>query len=269
MAPTKTVEVSDRNIVVQDHLPLVKWIAGRVHCRLPRTSGVERRDLIQEGILGLISALENYDESLKVPFVVYASFRIRGAMLDSVRKLDPVSRYRVQQRKDLDRAAGVLAASQGGGGLDGTCGPLRAAADGMRWSAAVLRHPLRVECSVQDEESTPQLPANPALQPDAMASLCESRRTLRIVISSLGRRARKVVRLHALCGLTLRETGLRIGLSESRACQIYKQALGDMAQRLQRRGIQSAADLLPCHSRSGFEAEAPGEIGLLAVNNEN
>jgi RNA polymerase sigma factor for flagellar operon FliA len=79
-----------RQAIILEQLPQVYHIAARIHERLPRQVPLE--DLVQEGVLGLMAALSNFDDSKKVQFQTYAQFRIRGAILDSLRKLDWASR---------------------------------------------------------------------------------------------------------------------------------------------------------------------------------
>ena len=78
--------VPDRERLLLEHLPTVRYLARRIHERLPQH--VELDDLISAGVVGLIDALAKFDHSKKVQFKSYAQFRIRGAILDSLRTLD-------------------------------------------------------------------------------------------------------------------------------------------------------------------------------------
>ena len=75
---------------LEDYLPLVKYIAGRLAIGLPRS--VEMDDLINAGVVGLIESYHNFDSDKNVKFETYASFRIRGSILDELRGMDWVPR---------------------------------------------------------------------------------------------------------------------------------------------------------------------------------
>ncbi len=81
---------SERNEIFLKYIPLLKFIAGRIAMRLP--PHIDINDIISAGALGLIDAVEKFDETKGIKFKTYAEFRVRGAMLDSLRNMDWVSR---------------------------------------------------------------------------------------------------------------------------------------------------------------------------------
>ena len=83
-------DVDERNELVVRELPQVHYVAARIRERLPKS--VELEDLVQAGVLGLLEACRSYDRSKDAQFSTFAKFRIRGAILDSLRKLDWGSR---------------------------------------------------------------------------------------------------------------------------------------------------------------------------------
>lgn len=87
-----------RERLILDHLPQVRWIAARVHEKLPPTFAME--DLISTGIVGLINAIDSFDPAHNAQLKTYAEYKIRGAILDSIRGLDGFPAHR---RKDLKR----------------------------------------------------------------------------------------------------------------------------------------------------------------------
>ena len=87
---TSSDSLDERNDLVMRELPQVYYVAARIHERLPRN--VEIEDLVQAGVLGLLDACRNYDATKDAQFSTFAKFRIRGAILDSLRKLDWGSR---------------------------------------------------------------------------------------------------------------------------------------------------------------------------------
>ena len=89
LAVTATVEgdgATERDLLLMEHLPAVRYLARRIHERLPQH--VELDDLVSAGVVGLIDAFSKFDHTKKVQFKSYAQFRIRGAILDSLRTLD-------------------------------------------------------------------------------------------------------------------------------------------------------------------------------------
>src|SRR5579872_1575796 len=82
-------QASSREDLIMEHLPQVRWIAMRIHEKLSDNTCLE--DLISIGIIGLINAIDNFDPTLNVKLNTYAEYRIRGAILDSIRGMDGVA----------------------------------------------------------------------------------------------------------------------------------------------------------------------------------
>ncbi len=93
---------SERDQLILDHLPQIKYIAQRIGLRVP--TSVEMDDLIGAGIMGLLDAVDKFDESRGVQFKTYAELRIRGAILDSLRGLDWAPRSLRKLSKDIEAA---------------------------------------------------------------------------------------------------------------------------------------------------------------------
>src|SRR5579884_2807159 len=91
----------EREQLILEHLPQVTWIASRIHEKLPRS--VELDDLVSAGIVGLLAAVDNFDPRHNASLRTYAEYKIRGAILDSIRGLDGIpthKRKRVRQVAD-------------------------------------------------------------------------------------------------------------------------------------------------------------------------
>ena len=106
MHPYET-EVSEsaearRERLIVEQLPQVHFIARRLHEKLPANVCLD--DLVSTGIVGLISAIDNFDESQGVKLKTYAEYKIRGAILDSLRGMDWASRHRRKKAKDIEAA---------------------------------------------------------------------------------------------------------------------------------------------------------------------
>ncbi len=82
----------EREGLILEHLPQVNWIAARIHEKLPPS--VELDDLISAGIVGLLAAVDNYDPSRNATLKTYAEYKIRGAILDSIRGLDGIPTHK-------------------------------------------------------------------------------------------------------------------------------------------------------------------------------
>ena len=97
----------DRERLILEHLPQVRLIARRIHDRLPESVSLD--DLISTGIVGLISAIDRFDSSHNVKLKTYAEYKIRGAILDSLRGLDWAPRQQRKRVKMIEAAIATLA----------------------------------------------------------------------------------------------------------------------------------------------------------------
>jgi len=104
---TQQAPAADREQLILEHLPQVRLIARRIHERLPESVSLE--DLVSTGIIGLISAIDNFDPRHNVKLKTYAEYKIRGAILDSLRGLDWAPR---QQRKRAKQIEAAIAAAE-------------------------------------------------------------------------------------------------------------------------------------------------------------
>ncbi len=105
---TETRSAEEREQLILEHLPQVRLIARRIHENLP--DRVTMDDLVSSGTVGLIAAIDNFDPTLKVKLKTYAEYRIRGAILDSLRGLDWAPRQRRRMSRQIERA--IAAAEQ-------------------------------------------------------------------------------------------------------------------------------------------------------------
>jgi RNA polymerase sigma factor FliA len=96
----------ERERLILEHLPQVRLIARRIHDRLPESVSLD--DLVSTGIVGLISAIDNFDPSLNVKLKTYAEYKIRGAILDSLRGLDWAPRQKRRKAKQIESAMAAV-----------------------------------------------------------------------------------------------------------------------------------------------------------------
>src|SRR5579863_8668401 len=92
----------ERERLILEHLPQVRWIASRIHEKLPESTSLE--DLVSIGIVGLINAIDNFDPKYNVKLKTYAEHKIRGAILDSIRGMDGVPAHKRKRLKEIEAA---------------------------------------------------------------------------------------------------------------------------------------------------------------------
>src|SRR6202167_5399757 len=102
---------SEQEKLLLEHVPIVRFLARRIHERLPQH--VEIEDLVSAGVVGLMDAFTKFDPAKKVQFRSYAQFRIRGAILDSLRTLDWSPRELRRNGRAVEEAIRVLTARLG------------------------------------------------------------------------------------------------------------------------------------------------------------
>ena len=98
--------MGERERLILEHLPQVRWVASRIHEKLPDATCLE--DLISIGIVGLINAIDNFYPQFNVKLKTYAEHKIRGAILDSLRGLDGVPAHKRKRLKQMQAAVGAL-----------------------------------------------------------------------------------------------------------------------------------------------------------------
>jgi RNA polymerase sigma factor for flagellar operon FliA len=99
---SETRSKEERDVLILEHLPQVNWIAVRIHEKLP--AGIELDDLVSAGVIGLVAAVDNYDASHGASLRTYAEYKIRGAILDSIRGLDGIPAHKRKRVKQVQRA---------------------------------------------------------------------------------------------------------------------------------------------------------------------
>jgi len=226
----------DRETTLLAYYSVVQKIAGRMARRLP--PNVDKEELVQEGMIGLMDAHERYDRTLGVPFKAYAETRIQGSMYDWLRKQDIVPRSVRRKANAIDRARADLKRS-----LDRV--PSRVElAEHMELSIAELvvmekdariRKVISMDASTKDDGGTPlveSLTKDDAEGADDSLFGKQVRDLTYTAIANLPDRERKAIHLYHLQGFTLKETGNMMGVTESRACQLTKQAIKRLRFRL-------------------------------------
>ena len=236
------VSRQERDQIVLAHLSLVKAIAIRVHENLPVY--VDLDDLVHAGVLGLMDAVEKYDESKGVAFQGYAKHRIKGAILDSLRELDWASRDMRKRQKRFDAVTRDLSTKLGRTPNENEVAQ-EMGVDVEQWRRMLneLRTVGLVSTTVQSDDEQDRIqefPDVPEGQPDHVCAQRQLQNTLARAMKHLPERYQKVVFLYYSNEMTMREIGEVLGVNESRVSQIHKTALKKMAIVLESEGIHSA-----------------------------
>ncbi len=237
----------DRQQMITQHMPLVAFVVSRMSTDNQKTLGLDREDALAYGIEGLIQAVDAFDEERGTSFASFAVRRIRGSILDAIRKMDPLPRSLRKSARKMEQTAQELAASLG------------------RWPTTkeiafrmglppdqldgIVRHArskfISLEHALQDRggENAPSLDpidedesGDPAKAADHNASLAMLER----VLHSLSPRDRAILKLRYAESKPFHVIGEMLGLSESRVCQLHKRILSTLRRQL-RAQLEEAA----------------------------
>jgi RNA polymerase sigma factor for flagellar operon FliA len=235
----ETLDPAQRERLLTENLPEVRYIARRIHDRLP--AHVPFDDLVHAGILGLIDAIDKYDPRRNVQLKSYARFRIRGAILDSLRQMDWSPRALRRQARRIEDAQRELGATLG-------------RAPNELEIAAHLGMPLEAyQCLLGElrgldlgslfvgttDEATetphPSLTTKEEEDPFAQCLRSEMRSLLAEAIAELEEKERHVLGLYYLEELTMKEVGAILEIGESRVSQIHTSAILQLRGRLRQK----------------------------------
>jgi len=220
-----------------EQLPQVRYIARRIHERLPRHVPFE--DLVHAGVIGLIDALHKFDRGKHVQFGSYAKFRIRGAILDSLREMDWSPRDLRRKARQLEEAHNRLRSLLGRSpseqelaeelhldlhGLQVLLGEI----DGLEVGSLKVQSPR----DGTEEDLCEYLPNRPEETPLLLCLRSEMKGLLARAIEELPEKERQVLALYYFEELTMKEVGAVLGVGESRVSQIHSMAVIRLRARL-------------------------------------
>jgi RNA polymerase sigma factor for flagellar operon FliA len=224
-----------KNARVEAGLPFVEALARRMAATMPHS--IDLSDLVQDGVIGLIDAAERFDEARGIKFETFAERRIRGAMIDALRK-DAWPRGVRRVRRELEAAREKLRVTLG---HEPSLADLaqEIGADEKRLGKTIVRintiestSPLSCGDNV-DEAQLPAVlvPAEPE-RPDNAYEKLEVRDRVRNAIESLPPRERRVISLYYYGEVTMKEIGSELGVNESRVSQLHARALRRLREAL-------------------------------------
>ena len=229
-----------RDEMILRHLPLVAFVVNRLSTNGNRILGIDREDAMSYGVEGLIQTVDAFDASRGTSFASFAVRRIRGAILDAIRRQDPLPRSLRRSTRQVEHAAQELAAQLGRWPtrkeLAVRLGTSTQAVREIQSHAAsrfvsleyALQERTRDGGSFSFEPADADERNDPAAETEHRASLS----LLQRAVAQLPERDRAILHLRYSESRPFHEVGRLLGLSESRVCQLHKRILRQLRQQL-------------------------------------
>ena len=229
-----------REEMIVKNLPLVTFIVGK----MSKESGVgpiDRDDAIGYGVEGLIQAVDNYDPDRGATFASFAIRRIRGSVLDAIRRMDLLPRSLRKSAREIEKANGELAAALGRWPtLKELALRMSVPEDQLRTlvghanSRLVSLERMMTERTMEGAAPWEPQDQDASIDPAAATDRKASLRMLGDALGTLSSRERAIVKLRYGRAMPFHEIGQRMNLSESRVCQLHKRILSSLHSRLER-----------------------------------
>ena len=225
------LNLEQRDELVLSHLTEVLFIARRIHERLP--GGVQLEDLVHSGVLGLLQATQNFDSTRNIKFKTFAKFRIRGAILDSLRELDRASRGLRSKSRKLNAASEQLSLRFGRQpteeeiahevGLEPAA--LRKLASTLRSLESRDQQVPSGEARTETRDLIESAPADSDKGPFAQCLRSEMRQHLAQARSNLSERENQILSLYYFEQVTMQRIAAILNLKQTKLSQIHSTAL--------------------------------------------
>ena len=224
-----------REKIILEYAPLVKIVAGRLSMYLGYN--VEYDDLVGYGVFGLIDAIDKYDNMKAVKFETYASLRIRGAILDQIRKMDWIPRTIRQKQKKIDAAIKEIENEKGRAATDEEIAKSLGISDEEYLSWQSQMKVTGVVSLDEFMESGTEAPAQQNSQqrfetPEEVIEKEEMKKVLGQALELLTEKEKKVILLYYYEDLTLKEISNVLEVSESRISQLHTRALQKLKSKM-------------------------------------
>ena len=238
-------EQADHEQLIMRELPQVYYIARQLHERLPKQVPLE--DLVHAGVIGLIEAVRSYNPSRAVPLKSYAKFRIRGAILDSLRELDWGSRLLRHKGRQMEEAISKLSKQLGRQPeCDEIAAELGISTDEVYLIARRIDGAILVGQEVRstyDRSENQDLIESAPSRDESPFELCqrtEVKEKLATVIGTLSEKEQMVISLYYKEELTMKEIAVVMQLGESRISQLHTLSLAKLRAALQNAALDEA-----------------------------
>lgn len=224
-----------REQIILEYAPLVKIVAGRLSMYLG--GNVEYDDLVSYGIFGLIDAIDKFDMEKDVKFETYASLRIRGSILDQIRKMDWIPRTVRQKQKKIDEAIKNLEARTGQNPTDEMLASELGVSEEelLNWQSQLKVTNVISLNEFVESGTEPVMDArgnSHFAQPESVLEEEELKKMLEEALEILTEKEKKVILLYYYEDLTLKEISRVLEVSESRISQLHTKALQKMKKKM-------------------------------------
>ena len=250
--------VENQNARIVKTLPFVEALARRMAASMPHS--IDIGDLVQDGVIGLMDAAQRFDEDRGIKFETFAERRVRGAMIDALRR-EAWPRGVRRVRRELEAAREELRRTMG-------CEPsvadlaAKVGSDEKRLSRTIVRINTIESTSPHassdniDETNMPAalIPSEPTA-PDKAYEQTEVKERVRAAIASLPWRERKVVGLYYYGDVTMKDIGAEIGVNESRVSQLHTRAIQRLRQALGTQAEPKSAGKIIREAVAAFQAK--------------
>ncbi|MEW6365899.1 MAG: FliA/WhiG family RNA polymerase sigma factor [Acidobacteriota bacterium] len=238
----KRMQVRDRDALVLDHIDVMKYVVNRISAHLP--SHVDREDLIQAGLLGLLDAAEKYEPERGIKFGTYAEQRVRGAVLDYLRKIDWVPRNVRKRAREIQRIYAELEQQHGRPATDSemsealgvTTDEFHKLLDHLKGTDLATLTP-GAHAAIREAQDAQMVRYSPEAgddsSPGVLLERSELRRILGEAIDDLPPNEKLVVSLYYSDELTMKEIAMVLDVNESRISQLHTKAMLRLRGKLQ------------------------------------
>ena len=220
-----------REKIIIEYAPLVRVVAGRLSMYLGYN--VEYEDLVSYGIFGLIDAIDKFDRGKDVKFETYASLRIRGSILDQIRKMDWIPRSLRQKQKKIDAAMAKIESESGKVATDEElAAEIGISIDELSDWQGQMKSSNLISLDEYTEAGSEVKMENVSNshfdQPETVVEKEETKKKLIEAIDTLTEKERSVIVLYYYEDMTLKEISMTLEVSESRVSQLHTKALNKM-----------------------------------------
>ena len=217
-----------REQLIIEYSQLVKLVAGRLSMYLGHN--VEYDDLVSYGIFGLIDAIDKFDADKNVRFETYASLRIRGSILDQIRKMDWIPRTVRQRQRKLDEAVKQIEAQTGRNASDDEIAQVLGISPDelLNWQSQLKVSNLVSMTEFEENGTEPAMDTtynSHFTQPEEVVEKEELKKTLVEALDALTEKERRVIELYYYEEMTLKEISKILEVSESRVSQLHTKSL--------------------------------------------
>ncbi len=213
-----------RNRLVMQYAPLVKYVAGRIRTRLPES--VDQDDLVSDGVLGLMDAIERFDPERGLTFQTFAVPRIRGAIIDGMRAMDFVPRSVRDKLRAIQQAQVALEARLGR--IPEDTEVAHETGLSLHQVRDLVKQASGSHANLDDFDLADELSSTT----DAVVEEGDVNASLMRVVDELTERDQVVIALYYYEGLTLAEIGRVLGVTESRVSQVHSRATASLRAKL-------------------------------------